>query len=155
MNNNSTTSTTLILTTKKIKLLQHWKTEIVTKTKKAIKLWQNYKNKLLQNSLTQIVTKLKLKFWQNSKTQIVTKLKKSNCDKTWLIQNFKVSFSKNNLIPQQPMIFTQGSVLQFYNVWLCAWTRHNNYLGICFSQLTRSLQFAGYQLRGFKKIWCD
>ena len=41
------------------------------------------KIKLLQNSKTQIVTTPKLKLWHNSKSQSMTKVKNSNCDKLW------------------------------------------------------------------------
>ena len=53
--------------------------------------YKTRKIKILQNSKTQIVTKLKklngnkiqkIKLWQNSKNLIVTRLKNSDCDKT-------------------------------------------------------------------------
>ena len=74
-----------------------------SETKIVTKLWENKTNfkklKLLQNTKTKIVTKLKktriltilkkfkwdriqLKVWQISKTQTVTKFNNSNCDKT-------------------------------------------------------------------------
>jgi hypothetical protein len=60
-----------------------------------LKLWQTVMK--LKNSncddikKTQIVIKLKLKWWQNSKTQTVTKLKISNCDKTQILKSWQKS----------------------------------------------------------------
>ena len=72
--------------TKKPKLGQNSKTQIVTKLKKKLKLWQNSKTQIfkqIQNSNCEGKKTLKLfldktgkvKLWQNSKSQIVTKLK--------------------------------------------------------------------------------
>ena len=62
----------------------------------------------------------KLKFLQNSTTQIVTKLK--NLIPTIQIRKKKKkskhSFGKNNLTPQQPMKCTRGSVLISCNAFL-------------------------------------
>ena len=66
-------------------------------TKIAAKL--NCSNSIKKKSKTQIVIKLKIKFWQLN---------------FWL--NLKQYFGKNNLTPLQPMICTLGSVLRSCNV---------------------------------------
>ena len=118
-----------------------WKNSTQIVTKLELELWQNLKPIILQNwkisnwynSKSQIVTKPKL--WESSKTQIVTKHKNSNCDKTqnsnsdktlnlksWQLnswQNFKKSFSKNNLTPWQRIKCTLETVLRSRNVFFC------------------------------------
>ena len=65
------------------------------KTKK-LKLWQNSK--------TQIVTKVKkIKLWQNSKTKIVTVVIVKVVTVAVLTAVIVTSFSKDNLKPQQAM----------------------------------------------------
>ena len=59
--------------TQKLKLLQNWKTQIVTSQK--LKLWRNS-----NCDKTQIVAKLKM--WRRKKTQKLKMWQNSNCDKT-------------------------------------------------------------------------
>ena len=68
------------------------------------------KLKFLQNSKTQILTKLKkIKWWQTSKTQLMTVVILTVVTVVVIV----TYFTKNNSTPRQPMRCVQGSFLQF------------------------------------------
>ena len=72
----------------KLKLLPNSKTQTVTKVK----------NSILNNSGTQIVTKLKNSNWDKTKkTQIVTQLIYSNCEETQKEHSFELHKTQANV----------------------------------------------------------
>ena len=84
------------------KIVKNFKNSNCDKTRK-LKLWQNSKN--------QIMTKLKknIKLWQNSKSQIVTVVIVTVLTVVVIV----TYFSKNNSTPWQLMPCSQGSVSRF------------------------------------------